>query len=166
MKHFMFRGISMTEIHGFFTANGKRFENTFVTQGASRVLSDFAKFNSGSYADFYIGLCGDVFTGKTMTLTDIVGEPDGTGNYARIKVTRDNANWGNAIINGDVVEISSVVKTFIPTADYNVAVSRMFLCNVASGTAGELIGISSALLQPFQIKNAENFEVQYTMYLI
>lgn len=111
--------------------------------------------------NFYLGLCNQV-PAKDDTLVEITSEPDGTGGYARIAVTRDATGFPTlTTINGRNV-MRSAVKTFTASgADFSDLISRAFLCSAASGTSGTLFSFSGALTTPITVANGESFPMVY-----
>lgn len=140
--------------------------NTLMNEG-EELLQNMAFRNQpiGGSGAFYIGLCQDVFTGKGMTLGDIVGEPTETNNYARQIVNRDATDWNAPVTTNDVTNIRSKTVSFSAIGgDYSNAISRLFLTNAATGTTGILFSLSSALQTPKLIVDTEIAQFWYDIF--
>lgn len=116
-------------------------------------------------ADFYIGMLDETPV-ENLTLSAITTEPTAAGGYSRKAVTRDNTDWPTiATINGHKC-ITSVAVTFAASgADFSRTFSRLFLCSVASGTAGKLYSVSGPLVSPLLLLDGQSRQVQYRLYL-
>jgi hypothetical protein len=142
--------------------------NNIVDEGENDFLQMIFQGNNtilAAGANFYVGLMGAVFS-ETTTLATVSGEPSGAGGYARQAIARNAGDWPTiGDVNG-VKRILSKVVTFTATgADYSIAFSRMFLCNVSSGSAGRLFAVSGALPAPVSILNGQSKQMQYECYL-
>lgn len=142
--------------------------NNLMNLGAELLLKMlFQNESIGGGGNFYVGLCSDVFTGKGMDLTDIVGEPSVTNGYARITLALNATDWPNPVTTNDVTKIASKTITFTGSGgDFSTSISRMFLSNVASGTAGVLFAISAALDLPLLVENGVGEDFTYEFFFI
>jgi len=121
----------------------------------------------GGGGNFYVGLCGDVFTGKGMALTDIVGEPTVTFGYSRITLAINAVDWLTPVTTNDVTKISSKTITFTGSGgNFSTSISRMFLTNVSSGTAGVLFALSAALDTPLLVLDGVGSDFTYEFFFI
>lgn len=142
--------------------------NTLMNLGAELLLKMLFQGEAiGGGGNFYVGLCGDVFTGKGMDLTDISGEPTVTNGYARITLAINSTDWPNPVTTNDVTRIASKTITFTGSGGaFSTSISRMFLCNVASGTAGTLFALSAALDVPLLVLDGVGEDFNYEFFFI
>jgi hypothetical protein len=104
-------------------------------------------------------------TDYANVLTDIT-ELTGAGGYARKAITRDLTGWPTLTTINNRKLIRSLVVNFAATgADFSAAFVRMFLTDVASGTAGVLYAISGAFSPAILVENGLNINVQYEFFL-
>jgi len=141
--------------------------NTLMNLGAELLLKMlFQGEPIGGGGKFFVGLCGDVFTGKGMDLTDIVGEPVGFG-YAREGLEIGAPEWPDPVTTNDITKIASKVVTFTGSGgDFSTSISRMFLTNVASGTAGVLFALSASLDVPLLVLDGVGSDFTYEFFFI
>ncbi|MFX1300371.1 MAG: hypothetical protein ACFFDE_05455 [Promethearchaeota archaeon] len=92
-------------------------------------------------AAYYIGLDNRSSPAEADTLTELSGEPSGNG-YARQAVNSDATDWTVTQEGGDYQAKSKTV-TFTASGGSWPSVQQMFLCTVASGTAGKLIATAA-----------------------
>jgi len=117
--------------------------------------------------NFYVGLCNQV-PSKSDLLTDITTESTaGVGGYARIAIARnttdfpDPASWQ---VDGET-RILSIIKTFTASgADFSAPFTRLFLCNVASGTSGVLFGYTGDYSSAIQLVNGQSQNIFFEFY--
>lgn len=140
--------------------------NTIVDEGEEAMLKmllhDDQTIVAGA-SDFYVGLCGADFNEESTLLSLSAGEP--TVGYARQPAERSSAGWPVVTQVGQSFVARTAVLTFTATGDWDVPVIRAFLCNVVSGTAGVLFGVSGALPASIQLLNGASRTVQYEFYL-
>lgn len=123
-----------------------------------------ATFVAGG-GNFYVGLCNQV-PDLADTLADLTSEPSSAGGYARLPITRDSAGWPDIeVVSEDTVLRSAVMNFAAAGADYSTAFSRLFLCNVLSGTSGILFSYSGPIATPLLITDGNSIDVQYELYL-
>lgn len=142
--------------------------NTIPNEGEDEYLKMIMRADVSTVAsggNFYLGLC-DQLPLETDQLADVTSEPTiGTGGYARQIITRDAAGWPTLDRIDGVGVIRSTVETFTAAgADFDAAISRAFLCNVASG-AGILLSYSGALTTPITVVDGSSINVQYEFFL-
>jgi len=115
--------------------------------------------------NFYLGLCGENVL-ETLNLTTLVGEPGVVNGYARKAITRDATGWPTiSQINGKYRALSKVVVFIGSGGAFDTAITRFFLCNVASGTSGLLLAISGPLAVAKTVANSETYNVQYEVFI-
>lgn len=115
--------------------------------------------------NFYVGMCGLTFAEST-TLATLVGEPTVTNGYARKAVTRNATDWPTVDLVGGVRRAATGILTFTASGgNFSVGFSRLFLCNVASGSAGKLFSVSGALPSPIIVTPTTPLPVTYELYL-
>lgn len=116
--------------------------------------------------NFYVGLLdASLVPSETTVYADLVGEPTSTGGYARQAVTRDASGWPTIDTAGAMVRAVTDVVTFSAAgANYDRAVSRMFLSTSPNAvTPGILISVS-APMTPRVITPADPFAADYELY--
>ncbi len=137
-------------------------EETFLKQICRADTTDVPAGPTGKY---YVGLCGNTFD-ETTTLATLAGEPSSTGGYARIAVERDATGWPTLSQVNGVWRAQSKTVTFAASgADFDTAIWRAFLCNVASGTAGRLFGVSGPLPAALTVLDGNSLPLTYELYL-
>lgn len=111
---------------------------------------------------YFIGLDDRVTIAEGNALTNLAGEP-AVGGYARQGVTSDATDWTITQDGGDYQAKSKTV-TFTPSgADYPT-VRNMFLCDIVSGTAGDLFA-SVALSQSRIVLDGDSLDTDITIKL-
>lgn len=126
------------------TARETRMPNTIVEDGADKILRSVCRGEATLPAAFYMGLTNATYEFDDADLTDIeAGEPTGNG-YARQALTRNTSDWGAPSLENNAMRCVSKSVTFTASSEWNVAWTRMFLANVASG-AGNVFALSGAL---------------------
>lgn len=88
-------------------------------------------------ANYYIGLATDASLAETATLADLT-EVSGTG-YARIAVASDDTDFTVADAGTNDKKATTKAVQFTGGAGGWTGAQTVFLCDVASGTAGKLI---------------------------
>lgn len=121
-----------------------RVPNTIVEDGADKILRSVCRGEATLPAAFYMGLTNAAYEFDDADLDDIeAGEPVGNG-YARQVLTRNTTDWNAPSLENNAMRCVSKSVTFTASAEWNVAWTRMFLANVASG-AGNVFALSGAL---------------------
>lgn len=151
------------------TADEQIINNTLTREGENALLQILFQGNNtivvGTTGNFYLGLCGDVFTLDT-TLATLGGEPTVTAGYARQAILRSAAGWPTLVQLNGVWMARSTFVTFTPTgAGFNVPIQRAFICTAASGSAGKLIAVSGPLAAPLALPVGVGYPVEYEFYL-
>ena len=163
-------------MHGVFNIKHAGFEvslpNLVVRDGEINILKMLLQDDQTIVAgggNFYLGLCGNVAANSVASvLSSITDEPGSTGGYARKAVGRNTTGFPTAsitLVNG-VYRARSLQVTWTPSgADYDTAITRVFLTNVSSGTTGVLFAFSAALTSPLILTDGTPFNVNYDLYL-
>jgi len=162
-------------IHGAFTIypgdpeRELRVENSILDEGEIAFLKMIAQADgaviANSSGNFYVGLCSETVS-ETLTLATMSTEPDSTGGYARQAVARSSTGWPNTSqVNGVWRIYTGTINFSASGADFSDTFTRLFLCNVASGTSGKLLSISGALPTAQQIEAGQTFPCIYELYL-
>ena len=142
--------------------------NMIVDEGEEAFLKMLAQGDVSDVAlggNYYVGLCADTPV-ETDGLTDIASEPSRSGGYARIALSRDVTGFPTINQVNGVYRARSKVITFTASGDdFDTAIDRAFLCNVASGTVGVLFSYSGALTDTLVITNGNSLPVQYELFL-
>lgn len=143
-------------------------KNRITTEGKTAFLKMLLRDDATYVAaggNFYIGLCDQV-PALADTLADLSSEPSAAGGYARAAITRDSSGWPTLEAALEDMVLRSAVITFTASgADFDMPFSRLFMCDVASGTSGTLFSYSGALTTPITILDGESKDVQYELYL-
>lgn len=145
-----------------------RLPNILVEEGEQSFLKMIARADVADVAaggNFFIGLSGVAIT-PTDTLATLSGEPGVVNGYAREAVTRNSAGWPSlSQVNGLWRIATSTISFNASGGDFDANISRAFLCNVSSGSAGLLFAVSAALLTPLTITVANSpFDVVYELF--
>lgn len=143
--------------------------NRIVNEGELEFLrmlmrADVSVVASGG--NFYVGMTSGAIS-DTDTLTEIAAnEPGVVNGYAREAVTRNAAGWPTEGISNNVRFIKSVQIDFTAAGgDFDTAITRIFLCSVASGTAGTLFAVSAALATPLTVLDTTTESFFYEIYM-
>jgi hypothetical protein len=129
--------------------------NALVDEGEGDILESF--FRNNYTPVFYIGLSNDGAIIETDSIAQIGNEQTGTG-YSRIQLVRGTSDWGVATLDGGDMKTTSALKTFSATAGDWIASTELFLCDQASGTAGDLHAWV-ALSQSRTLGNGDSLDV-------
>lgn len=114
--------------------------------------------------DFFVGVC-DQIPAYGDTLTEITTEPTSAGGYARLALTRDATGWPTIDqVNGETRWLSKVLAFAASGADYSTAFTRLFLCNVASGSSGRLFAFSGAYASDILVLDGQTKNVRFELY--
>lgn len=115
--------------------------------------------------NFYVGLCNQA-PAETDTLASITTEPTATNGYARKPVVRSGAGWPDLVDVNGTKGLRSIVLNFVASGGpFSGPISRAFLCNVLTGTAGVLFAYSGALTIPITLQDGNNFDMQFELFL-
>lgn len=118
--------------------------------------------------NYFVGLSGNTAAvDPEAVLADITDEPTVANNYARKALARDGAGFGETVdlVNGQA-RIRSAEMTFSATpGNYDKAITRLFLCSVASGSSGTLFAFSAPLQVAIQITPSTPFVVRYELFM-
>lgn len=109
---------------------------------------------------YYQGLDNRTTLAEADTLTDLVSEPS-TNGYARQAVNSDATDWTVSQDSGDYQAASKTV-TFNATGGSWGPVQALFLCTVATGTAGKLL-CSLALSTSRTLQDGESLQADMTI---
>ena len=119
-----------------------------------------------STGNYYVGLSGSDAFDEDTTLATLPGELTSQGGYARLALARNATDWPTvALVNGDGKAESKAVTFSASGAAFSDAIRRIFLCNVATGTAGKLLAVSASIATPVQVNDGEDFPTRYDVYL-
>lgn len=142
--------------------------NIITSQGEESFLkmitrADVAEVAAGG--NWYIGLCEEIVD-KVDTLVGITTEPTGAGGYARKAVERDATGWPTIAVSGPSFRALTKQVDFAASgANFSRTFTRLFLTNVASGTAGRLFAYSGALATPLLVLDGQTHSARYELYL-
>lgn len=135
-------------------------EAAFLKMIAQAAVADVA-----AGGNWYFGLMEDAHS-EVLTLSDIVGEPSGAGGYARQAIVRDGVGFPTIGSNNGIAFAETDTIAFTAAgADFDEAVWRLFMCNVASGTAGLLFAISSPFDVALTILDTETHNFNYRLWM-
>ena len=138
--------------------------NTITAVGAEALLKH--DFQDITLNPFYLGLC-DQSPAHSDTLVDITTEPGSAGGYARKLLTRNGTDWPTVVTdaNQETRVESKDVTWNAAAADFDTAFSRIFLCDLISGTAGILFAYSAPLAAAITLLDGTSFIVKYKFYI-
>jgi len=147
----------------------ERIPNQLTVEGEETFLKMITRGDATDVAvggNFYLGLTG-LNVANSYLMTDIVAaEPTVTNNYARIAVLRNSTGFPTiGAVNGIWRAQSATVNFTATPGNYSIAISRLFLCNVASGTAGKLFSVSAPLLTPKLITPTAGYSVAFELWM-
>ena len=129
---------------------------------ASIKCSEFKKYvarlifqgDETAVSDFYLGLGTGALPAVDDTLADIT-EVTGTG-YARVQLSRGLTDFPTLAATGDDWKVTAVAATFAASGTWTGA-DFLFICDVASGTAGRLFA-AITLDAPFLLLSGESYD--------
>jgi hypothetical protein len=137
------------KIFGEFVHNGVVIPNTIVGEGMALLLRAVFRGEAVLPTNYYLGLT-NVAAGYGDSLATVAaGEPVGNG-YARQPLVKSTSGWTVEQVNG-FYRARSVVANFTASANYDKTYSRLFLCDVVSGTGGKLWAVSGPTPSPVQV---------------
>ncbi len=115
-------------------------------------------------ANWYVGLC-DQIPDAEDTLADITTEPSSAGGYARQPLSRDVTGWPTIeVVNGEVRWVSAAFVFAASGADFSTEFTRLFLCNVVSGSSGKLFGYSGAYSSEILLLDGQSKTMKFELY--
>lgn len=110
-------------------------------------------------ATLYLGLDARASLAEADTLTSLTSEPSGNG-YARQTITAAT-DWTVSQDSGDY-QAASATQTFTASGGAWGAVTKMFLCDVSTGTAGLLL-CSLALTASRTLQDGDSLQADITI---
>jgi hypothetical protein len=138
--------------------------NTIVKDGATLMLRSLFRGEATMPAAFYLGLTSASYTFDDATLADMaVLEPAGNG-YARQLLTRNTTDWTVQEVNGVLQAVSKIVA-FTASANWDKVWDRMFLCDAASGTSGNVYSVSGPAPSPRTVLSGAGPSIRYEFWL-
>ena len=143
-----------------------RVKNTLVKYGAQSFLQTVFQALTPLAGTLYLGLTNAAYTFDQAALLTALnaGEPVGNG-YARQALIRDNTHWTVSEVNG-VMMVQSVIVNFTCTgAPWTQNWLRMFICDAAAGTAGNVVSLSGAAPAPRVVNVGAGPAIQYEYFL-
>jgi len=160
---------SIRPMGGFWLPDRKiRIPNLFVEEGRTSINKMIWQ---GGVADvvlggnFFMGLCGEAGVGPQATLVSISDELTVTNGYIRTAFTRDATGVPTIdVINGQAHIRSKVITFTAAGGNFSGPYSRIFLCNVVSGSSGVLFSFSAKIDPPVQVSDTESQNIQYDFY--
>lgn len=111
-------------------------------------------------ANFYLGLDNRGSLAEADVLTDLVSEPS-TNGYARQAIASDTTDWTDTQDSGDW-QVASTTETFNASGGSWGPVQAMFLCDVSTGTAGDLY-CSLALSASRTLQDGDSLQADITI---
>jgi hypothetical protein len=143
-------------------------DNILHNAGAEAILSAYFATGMANYgaapANLYLGLDARSTLAATDTMSTLTGEPVGYGYTRKAQATNGTGASGQPFYitePGSYYEVQGVVETWTATAVWNQVIN-LFLCTVASGTAGSLIA-SIPLSVPRTLQNGDSLNA--SMYV-
>ena len=112
-------------------------------------------------ANFHVGLATDASLAENASLASLT-EVSGSG-YARQAVASDNVDITSAAAGTNDRKVTTKTVTFTATGTWTGA-NTVFLCSVASGTAGKLIA-SAPLSATRTLHNGDTLQVAVEVQL-
>ncbi len=142
--------------------------NIVVQEGEESFLKMLAQADVADVSvggNFFFGLCNYVPLFDDV-LSDVLLEPSSAGGYARQAITRDATGFPTiSLVNGVFRARTANITWTASGADFDQAFTRLFLCNVSSGTAGILYSVSGALVAPITLLDGNSHVAQYELFL-
>jgi hypothetical protein len=123
-------------------ANGLIVPNNVTEAGSAAILAAALR---NTDITFWVGLCSAVYQ-PDLKIEDVTEPTLATNGYARLAVTRDLVGWpSGGLVNGEsYLESLPLVWTAVG-APFDQPVTRMFISQEESATAGDIIALSAAL---------------------
>lgn len=126
------------------------------------ILKSVLRNDQSGMGDYYIGLCSNASVSRDTPLSEII-EVTGNG-YSRIEIGRDSSSWGEPTEQPDCLSLRSVEKVFTANGTWT-AFTRLFLCNVASGTNGKLLAVTNPLPASVVLSTGNKYPVSFELFL-
>jgi hypothetical protein len=139
------------EVEGIFILNPdtpkeQRIKNRLVSHGAQGILKSWFQADAGP-GTFWLGVTGAIYRFDNADLSLIAsGEPNG-GGYERLELGRTDVDWDVELIHG-FWRARSRTLTWVITADWTKAWSKLFLTDAAAGTDGNVYSLSGPTAAP------------------
>lgn len=147
---------------------GLRIPNITVREGTTAFLGMMFRDDQSVVAggaNFYMGLCGEAGVSDTATLADLTDELSEINGYARQPIARSAVGWPVLdVINSQSHAQTLSVRFQAAGGDFSGSYSRIFLCNVLSGTVGTLLSISGKIDPAILIRDGEFQDIKYDYY--
>lgn len=138
-------------------------KNTLLRTGASFFLRTIFRGEAVLPATYYLGLT-NIAGGWLSTLADIaVGEPVGNG-YARQALVKNTVDWTVQEVNGFMQALSKI-DVFTASANWDKQWNRMFICDQAAGTAGNVFSLSGPAPALRTVLTGQGPSIQYEYFL-
>ena len=138
--------------------------NALMDEGESQILDVYFR-GATPPTNLFFGLGNNGGTpgipAETATLATIT-EVSGTG-YARISLNRNTTDFPTLSLDSGDYQVVSITKQFAATGTWTAA-DYLFLCDVGSGTAGDLIA-TVALSASRSLVNSDTLDVSMTVKL-
>lgn len=116
-------------------------------------------------ANFFLGLCGENGVASDATLLSITDEPAVSNGYARQPIARNSTGFPTIdVVNGVKRARSLNVQFAASGGDFTLPITRAFLCNIVSGTAGILFAFSGKLANPITVTPGTPLDTNYEVY--
>lgn len=148
-------------------ADGSKREvkNTLVATGASWFLRTMFRGEAVLPATYYMGLTNAAYTFDGATLAGLAaGEPVGNG-YARQPLVKNTTDWTVQEVNGVMQALSKIAIFTCTGAGWTQNWLRMFLCDAAAGTAGNVVAVAGPAPGPRVVGVGAAPSCQYAFYL-
>lgn len=119
-----------------------------------------------SGGNWFVGLIGNNALDETSVLVDITDEVPVLNNYARQPILRNATGWPTITqVDPHHRALSASVDFEATGGDFANTYTRVFLCNVVSGTTGILYSVSAAAPAAIQISDTEIQSISYELFL-
>ena len=139
-------------------AEARNVPNIWHDEGEQDMCEVYFEDAAGNAA-LYLGLDARASLAEADALTDLVSEPSGDG-YGRQTITAAT-DWTVSQDSGDY-QAASDTQTFTASGGAWGAVTKLFLCDVASGTAGLLL-CSLALTASRTLQDGDSLQCDITV---
>jgi len=142
--------------------------NLIVQEGAISFLkmmfrADVADVAAGG--NFFFGLAGETGVAANSQLNDITDELTVVNGYARKPISRDAIGWPTVdLVNGQGRAKSAIANFTAAGGDFSAPFSRVFLCNVVSGSIGLLYAFSAQISPAITATDGNTEPIQYEFF--
>lgn len=133
--------------------------NTVVGEGMALLLRGVFRGEAVLPANYYLGLSNIAAEYGDSLATIAAGEPVGNG-YARQPLPKSTSGWVVEQVNGFYRARATTVN-FTASANYDKTYTRLFICDVLSGTGGKLWSVSGPTPAPVQVLNGAGPPASY-----